>query len=307
MLLFGGEESVSEEEGRMDVDDRPDDGLLEGLRAAGRDDLAVLLVAREAAGLADERLAVPLVLVVLVLAVPLALDVPLVRRAPEDAVVLEVDLDRADEVLGLVVPLARDTVVAVGLALDIAFAATVSAFAAVDIDFVAVFMARMALDIVFAELLALVAARVILLAADVTFVAADDTVRAAVAGVAELRPVARVDRAAVVRDAVDRDAVDRLAVDRLAVDRDAVDREAVDREAADRDDGRDVVLRDRDALLRLADDVLREGVVLRDALVVLELDLAAGRRAVPPDALRLTDPLRAVLVVLRRVAARVVV
>jgi hypothetical protein len=293
LLLFGGEESVSEEEGRRDVDDRPDDGLPEGLRADGRDDLAVLLVVREAAGLAADLLVVPLFLDVLVLVLPLVLDVPLVRRAP-DAVVVPADRDRADEALGLVVPLARDAVAAAGLAVDIALAATVSAFAAVDIDLVAVFMARMALDIVFAELLALVAAAVILLAADVTFVAADDTVRAAVAVAAPFLAVERVDRAA----------VDRAAVDRAAVDRAAVDREAVDLAAEDRDaEGREVVLRDREALLRLA-DVLREGVV-RDALVVLELD--AGRRAVPPDALRLTDPLRALLVVLRRVAARVVV
>jgi hypothetical protein len=288
LLLFGGEESVSEEEGRRDVDDRPDDGLPEGLRADGRDDLAVLLVVREAAGLAADLLVVPLFLDVLVLVLPLVLDVPLVRRAP-DAVVVPADRDRADEALGLVVPLARDAVAAAGLAVDIALAATVSAFAAVDIDLVAVFMARMALDIVFAELLALVAAAVILLAADVTFVAADDTVRAAVAVAAPFLAVERVDRAA----------VDRAAVDRAAVDREAVDLAAEDRDA----EGREVVLRDREALLRLA-DVLREGVV-RDALVVLELD--AGRRAVPPDALRLTDPLRALLVVLRRVAARVVV
>jgi hypothetical protein len=295
LLLFGGEESVSEDEGRSPEDDRLDDGLLEGLRAAGRDDLAVLLVVREAAGFADDLLVVLLVLDVLVLVLPLVLDVPLVLRAPDDAVAVAAGRDREDEALGLLVPLARDAVAAAGLAVDIAFAAALSAFAAVDIDLVAVFIARIALDIVFAELLALVAATVILLAADVTFVAADDTVRAAVAAVAPFLAAVRVDRAA----------VDRAAVDREAVDREAVDLEAVDLEAEDRDDaGREDALRDRDALLRLVDDVLREGVV-RDALVVLELD--PGRRAVPLDALRLTDPLRAVLVVLRRVAARVVV
>lgn len=248
----------------MDVD-----GLPDGLRAAGRDARCAFLLAREAAGLADDLLAVlvpagPLAPSALPpLDVPLVLDAPLVLRAPDEA-----DLDREEVLLGLAVPLARDAVGA-GLTVDIAFAAAVSAFAAFDIDFVAAFIARMALDIVFAELFALVAAAVILPAADVTFVAAEDTVRAAVAVVAAV-----------------------LADERL--DRDAVAREVVPPD-------------DPGALVRLDLDALREGAVERDALVVLELDVAAGRRAVPPDALRLTDPLRAVLVVLRRVAARVVV
>ena len=42
------------------------------------------------------------------------------------------------------------------------------------------------------------------------------------------------------------------------------------------------------------------------ALDDLELELGLGRLAVPLDALRLTDLLRAVLAGLRRVAARVV-
>ena len=93
---------------------------------------------------------------------------------------------------------------------------------------------------------------------------------------------------------------------RAAVAREPVEREAVDREA---------VLRvDRDAALRV---VARAAVLLAGfaavlravvdlALDVLELELELGRLAVPLDALRLTDLLRAVLAGLRRAAARVV-
>jgi hypothetical protein len=91
--------------------------------------------------------------------------------------------------------------------------------------------------------------------------------------------------------------VRRAVVRRAAVERDAVDRDVdlpVDREAVLRVDG--VV--DRADL-----------VVLRDldaALDDLELELGCDRLAVPLDALRLTDLLRAVLAGLRRAAARVV-
>lgn len=47
-------------------------------------------------------------------------------------------------------------------------------------------------------------------------------------------------------------------------------------------------------------------VALGEALDDLEPDVDCGRLAVPCDALRLTDLLRAVLAELRRVAARVV-
>jgi hypothetical protein len=124
-----------------------------------------------------------------------------------------------------------------------------------------------------------------LVAADVTLVAAEDTPRAAVAGVAELRLVrlvvllrAVVERA---RDAVDRDAV-------LRVDRDPALRVVV--LAA-------VPLAEPAELLRPALGVLPDD---------LEVELDLGRLAVPLDALRLTDLLRAELAGLRRVAARVV-
>jgi hypothetical protein len=188
---------------------------------------------------------------------------------------------------------ARLTVVlAAGLADCMVLAAAVSAFAAVDMALVAVFIARMADDIVLAEVVALVAAAVIFVAAVFTLVAAEDTLRAADAGVialllAELRVVERADvlrRAAVLR-------VERAAV--LRVDREAVLR------------------LDREAGFRVVDEAIPAGLaaVLRVALdfallVVLALDF--GRLAVP-DALRLTDLLRAVLAELRRVAARVVV
>jgi hypothetical protein len=94
-----------------------------------------------------------------------------------------------------------------GLADDIALAAVVRALAAVVMALVAVFIDCIAVDIVLADELARVAAWVILDAAELTLVAAEETVRAAVAGVAwELRAVLRRaaelrtdDRAAVVR------------------------------------------------------------------------------------------------------------
>jgi hypothetical protein len=331
LLLLGGEDSVSEDAGRMDEADVLLDGLVDGLRAAGRvvldpvepdRDLAevvrlVLLVrvdgflADDAVGLAadraDDRADVLLDLVVPPdrLAVPGRLAVPDRLAVPERVVL------RAREVVPeREVPLDRVVLAVAAFTVDMVFAAAVSAFAAVDIDLVAVLIARMAFDMVLAEAVALVAAAFILVAADVTLVAADDTVLAAVAGEAPLR-------VAVVRDAVLRDAVPRAVV---RLDRDAAaGRDAVERDA----DGRELVLRerdvlarddvvprdDRDALLRLAavPEVLRAGraEVLRDALVLVP-DLAAGRLAALPDALRLTDLLRVVPAV-RRVAARVVV
>jgi hypothetical protein len=170
-----------------------------------------------------------------------------------------------------------------GLADDIVFAAAVSAFAAVIMALVAVFIDFIADDIVWADAVALVAAAVILVAADVTLVAAEDTPRAAVAGVAELR-IARLVvllGAVPVRDAVDRDAV-------LRVDRDPALR----------------------VVVLAAVPVAAFAELLRPALDVvpddLEVELDLGRLAVPLDALRLTDLLRAVLAELRRVAARVV-
>jgi hypothetical protein len=168
-------------------------------------------------------------------------------------------------------------------------AADMSAFAAVDMALLAVFIDVIADDIAFAEAVALVAAAVILVAADETLVAADETFLAAVMGVAELR-LAVLLRAALLR-------TERPALVRRAVGRDAVDRDAVLRV-------------DRVAVLFAA--VLRAGfaAVLRAALgLALELrlvDVDIGRLAVPLDALRLTDLLRAVLAELRRVAARVV-
>jgi hypothetical protein len=112
-----------------------------------------------------------------------------------------------------------------------------------------------------------VAAAVIFVAADVTLVAADDTVLAADAGVAELR-------------------AELLLAEFDAVLR--VDREALRLVAA-------VVLR---ATPRIA---------IGCAPLAPLPPLVFGRLAVPLDALRLTDLLRAVLAELRRVAARVVV
>jgi hypothetical protein len=179
---------------------------------------------------------------------------------------------------------ARLTVVAAtGLADCMAFAAAVRALAAVTIDLVAVFMERIAVDIVCADEVAFVAAAVILVAADVTLVAAEVTFFAAAIGVAELRAAGR---------RVERDAV-------LRVERDAVVR--VERAAELRVD--------RDAGLRVVDEAVPaffaavERVLLGMLLMVRAFDFG---RAVP-DALRLTDLLRAVLAELRRLAARVVV
>lgn len=312
---------VSDDVGRMDDAAGLLDGLLAGLRAAGRVVLDALEPERD---LADVVLAVPLALVDVFRAVDDAagfaadrdddrVDVLLDLLAlpdrvalPERAVLREravpperaVLRERAVPPERLVLP-ERAAVADATLTVDIVLAAALSAFAAVDIDLVAVLIARMAFDMVRAEAVALVAAAFILVAADVTLVAADDTVLAAVAGVVPLRDV-------VVRDVV---RVEReAAAGREAVERDADDRELVlrGRDVLERDD---VVPRDdRDALLRLADvpEALRgRVVVLRDALVLVP-DLAAGRLAAPPDALRLTDLLRAVPAV-RRVPARVVV
>jgi hypothetical protein len=192
-----------------------------------------------------------------------------------------------------------DDVADAGLAVDIVLAAAVSAFAAAVMDLVAVFIACIADDIVLADDVALVAAAVILVAADVTLVAADDTVRAALAGVAELRLELRVDR-------VERDAV-------LRAGRDAVRRAAVlrvDRAVVLRVDRADVLRVDRDAGFRVVDEAVPAGLaaVLRRAVDLARLVALVdfGRLAVP-DALRLTDLLRAVLAGLRRLAARVVV
>jgi hypothetical protein len=312
LLLFGGEDSVSDDAGRMLeaafrlVDDLLDDlldVLLAGRLEVGRADLVVPPLALEVVVLAAVDLVVPdrvvpdlvvpdLEAVDLVvegdvfLAVPLVLDV---RLAPVDDLVV----DRDDDVLALVVPLERVALGVPTFIADIVLAAALRAFAAVDIDLVAVFIARIAVDMVFADAVALVAAAVILLAAEFTLVAADDTPRAAVAGVVVLRDELRVDR-----DEVDRDADGRVAADRV-----------VPRDDAARDDVERVLLRDdRDALLRLAVDPLRAGraLAVRDVLVLLAV-LVRGRLAVPPDALRLADLLRAVLAELRRVAARDVV
>jgi len=179
---------------------------------------------------------------------------------------------------------ARLTVVAAtGLADCMALAAAVRALAALTMDLVAVFMERIAVDIVCADEVALVAAAVILVAADVTLVAAEETFFAATIGVAELRAAGR---------RVERDAV-------LRVERDAVDR--VERAAELRVD--------RAAGLRVVDEAVPaffaavERVLLGLLLMVRAFDFG---RAVP-DALRLTDLLRAVLAELRRLAARVVV
>ena len=167
---------------------------------------------------------------------------------------------------------------------DMVLDAAISIFAAVDIALVAVFIAVIADDIVLADVDALVAAVVIFVAAMETLVAADDTFLAAAIGVAELRAeLLRTERAALVRRAVERDAVDRDAV--LRVDRDAVVFLAAELRAG------------------FAAELL---AVLGLAAELRTVDLDFGRLAVPLDALRLTDLLRAVLAELRRVAARVV-
>ncbi len=293
--------------GRLDSGiDRPAAGRLLVRRADGR--VAVRLVdddaerglevaARDLAEGAEPELAVPEPIVVRLdvlrdLAELLVVALLVVRGLVDD----DRDLDVAE--LGLDV-VRRAVVAATGLAADMVLAAAVSAFAAVVMALVAVFIACIADDMVFADDVALVAAAVILVAADVTLVAAEETVRAAEAGVAVLLDAElRLERAAVLRD---RDALLR-----------------VDRDAALRD--RDAVLRDRDAVLRVdreaglcaIDEELLPAelaVMLRVAGLALLAVLAVvfGRLAVPRDALRLTDLLRAVLAELRRVAARVVV
>jgi len=174
-----------------------------------------------------------------------------------------------------------------GLADDIILAAAVSAFAAVIMALVAVFIDFMADDIVCADAVALVAAAVILVAADVTLVAAEDTPLAAVAGVAELR----LARLVVLLRAV------------LGPERDAVDRDAVLR--VDRDPALRVVVLAAVPVAVLA-ELLRGDLDFDVVPDDLEVELDLGRLAVPLDALRLTDLLRAVLAELRRVAARVV-
>jgi hypothetical protein len=318
-----GADRVSEDPGRTVVDE----GRLAGRLAAGRRDLGVVVLGRDEVdfGLAEagfcpdeevsieepcipaepDELAAP--------GLPAGLDA---RDAVRELGRVDADLGlaaglRAAVVRDVVRDVGREAVVvrragvaAAGFAADIVLAAAVRAFAAVDMALVAVFIARMADDIVLADAFALVAAAVILVAADVTFVAADDTVFAAPAGVAEVRLVV-VRRAAVVRLEVARVPALRLVVPRLvvlrraAVVREPVERDAVDRDAVPRLD-REVVLLDDVPAEPAADFAL--GELLDD----LELDVDFGRLAVPLDALRLTDLLRAVLAELRRVAARVV-
>jgi hypothetical protein len=238
-------------------------------------------------------LGLAVVLPAAVVRVPVVLDFAavlglLVLGLVAEAVVLDLAVDfRAVDDL---VAAGRRDVVAAGLAVDMVLAAAVSAFAAVVMDLVAVFMARIADDIVLADDVALVAAAVILVAADVTLVAADETVRAADAGVAPfLDEVLRVERDAVRRAPVP--PVDRAAV--LRVDRE------------------EVLRVERDAGFRVVDEAVPAGLaaMLRFAVGLARLTVPAlvfGRLAVP-DALRLTDLLRAVLAELRRLAARVVV
>jgi hypothetical protein len=315
-LLFGCEASVRGGMGRLDDMERPPERLVD-LRVDGRADFIVAVRGRDTLdfGLAvdDFGLAVvALAAVVLGLAVVdrrAAVDRLAVVRdrvVEDDAVVrgfaavrglvtlgLAVDalglaargldalLDREDAGLGFAA--LRVLVLAIGLAADMVLAAAVSAFAAVAIDLVAVFIDRMADDIVLAEVVALVAAAVILLAADVTLVAAEDMFLAAAIGVAELL-VEELRRAEVrAREAVPR--VDRDAV--LLVEREAVLR--VEREAG----------------LRAVDEAV-PALAIVERVDLRALLLVFGRLAVP-DALRLTDLLRAALAELRRLAARVVV
>jgi len=303
LLDCDGDDMLIEDVGRDWVaDGRPAAGLLAGRRAAGRDRVAVDLgrdgvdLVRDVVDLELEpevvdvagfaALDVVLRLVVLFRVVPEVADLfDAGLRAPvvRDAVVRDVVLDVAR----------RAGTAGVTFAVDIFLAASVRALAAVIMALVAVFIACMADDIVFADAVALVAADVILVAAEVTLVAADDTFLAAVAGVAA--PRLAVLRLAVVRRAV---VVRRAAVGRRA----AVERDVVDRDV-------DLPV-DREAVLRAVGVVDRvDLVVLRDldaALDDLELELGFDRLAVPLDALRLTDLLRAVLAELRRAAARVV-
>jgi hypothetical protein len=308
-----GADRVSEDPGRTVVAE----GRLAGRLAAGRRDLGVVVLGRDEvdfgladSGCRDEELCIP------ELAMPAEPDELAAPDLPADLDARDAvrELGRVDADLGLaeglraavvreVAVVRRVGAAAAGFAADIDLAAAVRAFAAVDMALVAVFIARMADDIVLADAFALVAAAVILVAADVTLVAADDTVFAAPAGVAEVRlVVAR--RAAVVRLEVARVPAFRLVVPRLvvllraAVVREPVERDAVDRDAVPRVD-REVVLRDDVPAEPPAD------VALGELLDDLEL-VDCGRLAVPLDALRLTDLLRAVLAELRRVAARVV-
>ena len=306
-----GADRVSEDPGRTVVAA----GRLAG-RLPGRRDLGVVALGRDEVdfGLADAGCPDAEVCIA-ELCMPAEPDeLPAPDFSPDlDARDAVRELGRVDADLGLaaglraavvrdVVAVRRVGVAAAGFAADIDLAAAVRAFAAVDMALVAVFIARMADDIVLADAFALVAAAVILVAADVTFVAADDTVFAAPAVVAEVRLVV-VRRAAVVRLEVARVPAPRLVVPRLvvllraAVVREPVERDAVDRDAVPRVD-REVVLRDDVPVEPPADVALGE---------LLDLELVdCGRLAVPLDALRLTDLLRAVLAELRRVAARVV-
>jgi hypothetical protein len=306
-LLSGCAASVSDGIGRLEDIERPAAGRLLR-RVDGRADFIVALRGRETRdfglavedfGLAEVALAVDRLAAVPDVAV-------LVEREVERTVVrfaairglLTLGLAEADfgfavedrrAVDALRAVEARLTVVAAtGLAVCMALAAVVRALAAVAMALVAVFIDRMADDIVLADVLALVAAAVILLAAVVTLVAAEDTFLAAVAGVAVLLAEALP---RVVRDAV-------LLVERAGL--------RVEPAAVLRD--RDVVLRlDRLAGLRVVDEAVPTflAAVLR-VLLGFALALVFGRLAVP-DALRLTDLLRAVLAELRRLAARVVV
>jgi len=282
---------LSEDVGRPAADDgRLAAGLLAGRRAAGRDRAAVALGRRDEVDLEVELVEVSGFAALAAVVRDLAPAVRVVVRGVVVAAALRL-------VVVLVVAAARRAGAAAGaFAVDIFLAASVRALAAAIIALVAVFIDCMADDIVFADAVALVAAVVIFVAADVTLVAADDTFLAATAGVA---PAPAVVRRAVVRVAVPRVVVVRLAVLRRA----AVARDAVDRDAELRVD--------REAVLRAVGVVDRADlvVVLRDldvALDDLERELGCDRLAVPLDALRLTDLLRAVLAGLRRVAARVV-
>jgi hypothetical protein len=286
-----GADMLIEDVGRAGVDDgRLAAGLLAGRRAAGRDRAAVALGRRDEVDLELELVGVSGFAALAVVLCALVEVARVVVRGVVDAALRLVVV--------LVVAAARRAGAAAGaFAVDIFLAASVRALAAAIIALVAVFIDCMADDIVFADAVALVAADVIFVAAEVTFVAADDTFLAATAGVAE--PAPAVVRRAVLRVAVPRVVVVRLAVlRRAAVGRDAVDRDAelrVDREAVPLAVG----------VVDRADLV----AVLRDldvALDDLELELGCDRLAVPLDALRLTDLLRAVLAGLRRVAARVV-
>ena len=302
---------VRDEAGRIGVAvGRLAAGLLVVRRTAGRDFGAVVLGLemadfglavdfRAVADLAADEALVPELadLGVAAEAVPAVVADLVVLRLAAD-----LDLGRADGDRGLAAGLVFADglgvagVAAAGLADDMDLAAAVRALAAVVMALVAVFIDFMADDIVFADAFAFVAAAVIFVAADVTFVAADETVLAAAACVALLRleAVPR-DLDTVARDTVARDPVER------DVERDAVDRDAE-------------LLLDRDAVLRVAGFaavlLVDRAVVLRVAigvaLDVLVLDMVFGRLAVPPDALRLTDLLRAALAELRRLAARVV-